>query len=200
MSEHDVVAEKADGGLWIHRYGNCLFFDAEGESELRKWFAANPPDTASEACQDCATLTGRLMEIQLERDKLRTELEQVNALARTLGYGQGELDSGLAECLQRSFDAMKAAASAEAQYANELQAELDALRTRAAEGEKVMTEAEMHLQGWELNSSLRQELRDAMRVQRENLFRARLAAVTPPAPSDTVEATAAIAAEKARQT
>lgn len=43
-----------------------------------------------------------------ENAALRTDLEAVNAFARTLGYGQGELDGDLAGCIAKSFDALRA--------------------------------------------------------------------------------------------
>jgi hypothetical protein len=44
------------------------------------------------------------------------QLEKINAFARTLGYGQGELDDDLVGCLKSSFDAQKEMTNA---YANE---------------------------------------------------------------------------------
>lgn len=46
-------------------------------------------------------------EMAAEMANMRLELEQVNALVREFGYGQGEIDAGIADCLRHIIESLR---------------------------------------------------------------------------------------------
>lgn len=58
-------------------------------------------------------------------ERLKADLESVNAIGRELGYGQGELDNDLAGCLRNGFAAAESRAAAAEQRVEAVQSVLE---------------------------------------------------------------------------
>jgi alkanesulfonate monooxygenase SsuD/methylene tetrahydromethanopterin reductase-like flavin-dependent oxidoreductase (luciferase family) len=114
LGPFETAAEYGDGvAPWsmVNQSERCARAVAERE---RDWARAER-DVARQGgarmVNDNIVLTSRAEAAERERDALKrkfdclyVDLEAVNILARAFGWGQGELDDDLADCLRQSID------------------------------------------------------------------------------------------------